>query len=124
MVTVAAVLLASAQVPLRAIVTAVPDLVPVVVPVQVPVKPLAKVTVGVAGIPRNAELKVAVMVPPAVSAAPELDVKPAVQVAVAAATCDDPLNVTALAVPPKIVTAEPGFASVSLLVATLNVFAA
>src|SRR5438270_381796 len=124
MVTVAAVLLASAQVPLRAIVTAVPDLVPVVVPVQVPVKPLAKVTVGVDGMPVNAELKVTVIVSPVVSAPAELDVKPAVQVAVAPLTCDEPLNVTPLAVPAKIVTAEAGFAAVSLLVVTLNVFAA
>jgi hypothetical protein len=77
MVTLAAVLLPRAQVPLRVMTTDWPAFTPVVVPVQTPVNPEAKVTGGDAGTV-NPAANATVMVLP-VDRAPDADVvKPTV----------------------------------------------
>ena len=94
------------------------------VPVAVQlVKPLGRVIVGVAGRVKFG-LNVTLMVLPAPKAPTEEVVKPSVQVVVAFATSEAPVNVTLVTNEGVIVTGDEGLAAaVSFEVATLNVLA-
>ena len=119
MVTLPAVLFASAQDPLRVMVTTWPLVEPVVVPVQVPVKPENE-TVGVAGMVNPAG-KVTEIVLPEARAPVEDVLKLSVQLAVAPAFSELPVKETAETEVAVIVIAELGLTAVtSFEVATLN----
>jgi len=120
MVTLPAVLFASAQDPLRVMVTTWPLVEPVVVPVQVPVKPENE-TVGVAGMVNPAG-KVTEIVLPEARAPVEDVVKLSVQLAEVLATWELPVKETAeTEVAAVIVIPELGLTAVaSCEVATLN----
>ena len=91
--TVAAVLLARVQLPVRESVTTLATVEPVVVPVQVPPKPLANETVGEAGTV-NDDGSVTLIASPAERAPADEEVKPAVQIAVAPEFCGEPEKFT------------------------------
>jgi hypothetical protein len=121
-VSVAAVLLASAH-PLPSVMATVePVVVAVAFGVEVqPVNPTPSVITGCKGIP-NAELNTTVMRSPASRAPLALEVKPTVQVVfVAPATIDDPAKLTPAI--PAMTTGDAGDAAVSCVVETANVAA-